>query len=197
MIRLSIFRLLAPSFATLALCACGGGEPKEPRAPTIEDRVRAAPSNSSFDVAAAAHSAVLALEVIVTDRSVTANQARFVRAALPTGTSEPEMEVSALDGDDVIHRYLVPDPLRVEDDETEAGGRHRSVRVPEERLWIYLPLSAQAAEIAPAHPSIKTGSGRIDLVPIVRQLCTGFANVRECAVKRSLDQSDQAIWTSK
>ena len=168
---------------TLAVAAggCRGDEAEEtPPATTIEQRLKSAAAGSSFDVSKAAPAPVLAVEVRVTPTSATAVQARFVRTGLQQASGEREIELTALAAGAPIHRQTMSDPLRMEE-EIADGGKHRTVRLTEQTVWVYLPTATETVEFAPLDPTLQTVRTTLDLRPTVQALCASFPSIDQCA----------------
>jgi hypothetical protein len=162
----------------------GGGAP-DPHAQEVE----AIAANSTFSVAAAAETPILALRVRITADTVQALDARFLRAPLRTGDGQPDLLVTGLSGGRIVHQYAIPDPLSAEI-EVEDRGTHRTLRLPEATVWIYMPAVAlDAVEISPAREDEALPRGRVETAALLGRLCADAPSVEDCAHARLAEEA--------
>jgi len=138
-------------------------------------------ANAHYSVADAAKEPLLAFELRITPQAVEVVDARFMRAPLPRGQAEQDLIVIGMSGARIAHKYGFADPLDAQVEERDRG-LHGSMRLPEARVWVYMPAVAlDRVEISPARDDAKLPrGGRIDVAAVLRRLCAG-APVDACA----------------
>ena len=183
---------------SVMLAACQANERAPERNVTDADRLADLSGNSTFSVADSEAQPLLALQLRFTDAGASVVRSEFVSAPLPTGASDQDFTVMGLAGGAEAHKYAIPDPLEAQV-ETEDRGLHKTVRLPEALVWVYMPaVNLDSIELAPTReagfhgPTALNSRGtRIEMPPILQRLCNGGTDVGACA-RRALATPDAA-----
>ena len=176
--------------AGLLVSACDkiAPKPEDPNAAKVAE----AAANPNFSVSASAEP-ILALQVLVTNDTVSVQDARFMRAPLRKGDGQPDLLVLGMAGDRIVHRYPIPDPLEGQIEPTDKG-LHGTMKLPQASVWIYMPATRfDVIEISPGRDD-KTlpRGGRIEVGPVLAKLCPGDRRVEDCA-EAAISRGDQNV----
>lgn len=126
---------------------------------------------------------ILAFKLRVRSESLTLLETRLIQAPLPTGRGIPQLEVSALAGTTVLHRYSIQDPRLAE---IEGKGWERLEEVDS---WFFAPPNErlEALELAPGEDApVPEGEQeparplRVNVRPGLHALCAGFPTITDC-----------------
>lgn len=188
----SVLRQLAlVTTASAALVACNQAAktPDDPNAAKVAE----AAANPTFSVAKAGAAPILALRVRITADAIAVEESRFIRAPLRTGDGQPDLLVIGMAGGRIVHKYPIPDPLNAQV-EPDDKGLHRTMRLPQASVWIYMPATRlDVIEVSPGRDD-KTlpRGGRIETAAVLGRLCPNQRSIEDCALA-AVARDDQGV----